>query len=326
MILGQSLEQFKKINSYLFNFRCPICGDSKKNKYKSRGYIYRLNDQMNVKCHNCNYSSRLSNFIKTINPSIYNEYLLDNLGNVTSQKEDIIDTLINKPVIIKDKILHGLQRLDTLSLNHPAINYVIKRKIPRQHWKLFFFTPKFKKYINSIDPSKFEKIENDYPRLIIPYYNEHSVCFGISARAFGSEEPKYYNMKIDENEEFVYGMERINKNEQIYCVEGAIDSLFIPNSIAASGTSFNKSILQELKQNLIVIPDNEPRSPVLVSIVENIIDNGYKIVLWPNSFVYKDINKAIMEGVSQEQLLSIINNNITQGMVAKLNFNSWRKC
>jgi hypothetical protein len=34
-LLGNYLEQYKKLDNYLFNFRCPICGDSKKSKYKS---------------------------------------------------------------------------------------------------------------------------------------------------------------------------------------------------------------------------------------------------------------------------------------------------
>ena len=34
------LQQFKKKRDYLFNFRCPVCGDSKKSKTKARAYLY----------------------------------------------------------------------------------------------------------------------------------------------------------------------------------------------------------------------------------------------------------------------------------------------
>ena len=34
------LQQFKKKRDYLFNFRCPVCGESKKSKTKARAYLY----------------------------------------------------------------------------------------------------------------------------------------------------------------------------------------------------------------------------------------------------------------------------------------------
>ena len=39
---SSSLERFKvkQFNPYLANFRCPICGDSQKNKFKARGFLY----------------------------------------------------------------------------------------------------------------------------------------------------------------------------------------------------------------------------------------------------------------------------------------------
>ena len=36
------LQQFKKKRDYLFNFRCPVCGDSKKSNTKARAYLYRV--------------------------------------------------------------------------------------------------------------------------------------------------------------------------------------------------------------------------------------------------------------------------------------------
>jgi len=40
------LQQFKKKRDYLFNFRCPVCGDSKKSKTKARAYLYRVKNDM----------------------------------------------------------------------------------------------------------------------------------------------------------------------------------------------------------------------------------------------------------------------------------------
>ena len=40
------LGQFKKKGDYLFNFRCPHCGDSKKSKTKARAYLYQVKNDL----------------------------------------------------------------------------------------------------------------------------------------------------------------------------------------------------------------------------------------------------------------------------------------
>ena len=40
------LSQFKKKSDYLYNFRCPHCGDSQKSKTKARAYFYRVKNDM----------------------------------------------------------------------------------------------------------------------------------------------------------------------------------------------------------------------------------------------------------------------------------------
>ena len=37
-LVSSRLEKFKRVKPDLYNFRCPICGDSSKNKTKTRGY------------------------------------------------------------------------------------------------------------------------------------------------------------------------------------------------------------------------------------------------------------------------------------------------
>ena len=64
--LQPRLQQFKKKRDYLFNFRCPVCGDSKKNKTKARAYLYRVKTDMFFKCHNCGAGHNLANLIKLL--------------------------------------------------------------------------------------------------------------------------------------------------------------------------------------------------------------------------------------------------------------------
>ena len=63
-LLSSRLLKFKKVKSHLYNFRCPLCGDSQKNKNKARGYLYRIKNNTNFKCHNCGINISFNNFLK----------------------------------------------------------------------------------------------------------------------------------------------------------------------------------------------------------------------------------------------------------------------
>ena len=70
-LLSSRLSKFKKVKPHLYNFRCPICGDSQKNKNKARGFLYRVKTNTNYKCHNCGVSMSFSNFLKEIDPETH---------------------------------------------------------------------------------------------------------------------------------------------------------------------------------------------------------------------------------------------------------------
>jgi hypothetical protein len=75
--IAPRLSLFKKKSESLYNFRCVFCGDSQKNKHKTRGYVYQSKDHLSFKCHNCNLSCSLDNLISFIDPSIHKAYRLD---------------------------------------------------------------------------------------------------------------------------------------------------------------------------------------------------------------------------------------------------------
>ena len=66
--LSPRLDRFKKVRDYLWNFRCPHCGDSQKHKNKARGYVYRKKTDLFYKCHNCGMGQSVGNLIKDIDP------------------------------------------------------------------------------------------------------------------------------------------------------------------------------------------------------------------------------------------------------------------
>lgn len=329
-LLGSHLRNFKKKNEYLWNYSCPVCGDSKSNKLKARGYIYKYKTGLNVKCHNCGHSTNIGNLIKYVDPNLYKEYVLENYKEGAAPRSAHKDAAIAIPEIIKpqelsDSLLEPLKRIDQMPIDHPAVKYIKSRKIPSKHWHLLYYCSKFKKFVNSIK-FKFTSEENDTPRLIIPYFNNHGKCFAFQGRAFGNEEPRYMTIKVDENQENIFGLDRVNFAKRIYIVEGPIDSLFIPNCIAVSGSSFTSQTIKSLMSNATVVYDNEPRSKEITKLLNKSINAGYSVCIWPDSVEEKDINEMILAGRTSEDILELIENNTYNGIEAQVRFNQWRKC
>jgi transcription elongation factor Elf1 len=329
-LLGTRLRNFAKKNDYLWNYSCPICGDSKKNPRKARGYIYKFKQDLLVKCHKCGYSTNIGNLIKYIDSNLYDEYIVERYKNGATRYNDHKDIAEVLPPTVEidldDSVLDELSRIDRMREDHPAVQYVSNRKIPKDKWSLLYFSPKFKSYVNSITPKFPEPINDEHPRLVIPYFNSHGKVIAFQGRAFGKEEPKYYTIKIDETEEKIYGLERIEFSRRIYVVEGPLDSLFLPNAIAVSGSSFDTPTIRQLLTNATIVMDNEPRSKEITKQLAKYIDKGYNVVMYPDTVVEKDINEMILSGRTPDQILDLINRNTFSGMEAKLRFTEWRKC
>lgn len=331
-ILGSRLRNFKQKNDYLWNYSCPVCGDSSKNKLKARGYIYRAKQDLFVKCHNCGYGTNIGNLIKYVDPMLYDQYVLERYkagATKHNDHKDIKETSLvveKKPTVLTDSILEPLKSLSDLPLTHPAVQYVINRKIPKDKWDLLYFAPKFKAFTNSVTPKFVEPIVDEHPRMIIPYFTNHGKCFAFQARAYGDEEPKYYTIKVDDTQEKIYGLERIDYGKRILVVEGPIDSLFLPNAVAVSGASFDTPTIRSILTNATIIMDNEPRNKDIVKQLEKYIELGYSVCMFPDFIRQKDINEMILHsGMAVDEIVDLINTNTYTGMEAKLIFSTWRK-
>lgn len=324
--ISYKLRNFKKKNDYYWNFSCPICGDSKKNELKARGFVYKNQDRLVYKCHNCGISTSIGGLLKHLDPIVYNEYVLERYKENTSKhmphaKVEQAVPLITQEVST-DLILAGAQPLQS---NEKALQYVVSRKIPQDRWKDLYYVPKFKEFVNKLKYS-FTDTKYDSPRLIIPFYDEDGKCIAFQGRALGTEMPKYITIKLDETQEKLYGLDRMDHNKRVYVTEGPIDSMFIPNAIAVAGAGFNTKFIQAIKDNATLIMDNEPRSKEICKFIEKLIDEDYTVCLWPDTVQQKDINDMVLAGKSVESIMNTINTNTFQGMEAKLKFTEWRKC
>ena len=330
-MVSYKLRNFKQKKQNYWNFSCPICGDSKTNALKARGFVFQHDGRLVYKCHNCSYSSNVGNLIKHLDANLYNEYVLERYKETSNKHNDHIDlketTLVvtqESEEVLYDAILDTVQRVDTLPDSHPAKRYIIERQIPRDKWNLFYYTDKFKDWSNKYK-FQFMNLETDHPRLIIPFFNKHGKVFMYQGRGLNGEQPKYIAVKLDEKEEKIYGLERVNYANKVYVVEGPIDSIFLPNAIAVGGADFDVPLVASIKSNCVLIPDNEPRNKEIVKMIGKYVEKGYAVCLWPDTVKEKDINEMILAGRSADQILDTINTNTFQGMEAKLRFSTWKK-
>ena len=320
--ISSRLGQFKKKTDYLFNFRCPHCGDSQKSKTKARAYFYRVKNDMFFKCHNCGQGQSLANFIKQIDPKMYEHYLLERYKKsapATPKPEFEFE-----PVKFKDTtLLDKLKKISDLTPDHPARLYCENRKIPKKYFDILYLAEKFMTLVNEVKPNTY-KVTKDQPRLIIPFFDTAGEVFAFQGRAFGNEQPKYITIKLDENKQKVYGLERINFAEHIHIVEGPIDSLFVDNCLAAGGADlFLKNKITN--DQITYIFDNEPRNKEIVDRMYKVIEQDFNIVIWPDDIQLKDVNDMISSGLTKEKVSDIIHNNTYSKLSAMTKLNYWKK-
>ena len=325
-LLSTRLPKFKRKSEYLFNFRCPHCGDSKRSTTKARGFVYKKKNDMFFKCHNCGMGQSLGNLIKFLDPNLYKEYIFERFkdGKPTADKPefDFKPSKILKSKNRYDKALDELQRFSELVTTHPAKKFIHDRFIPKEHWDKFYFCPKFYEWTNEIVPNKFPSLRDDHPRVVIPFYDRAGNFFAFQGRAFGKEQPKYITIKFDETKEKIYGLERLDLNKPVMITEGPIDSLFLDNAIALAGADANLKIQPE---QCTMIFDNEPRNKEIVKRMIGAVNKKYNVAVFPNTLKYKDINDMIIAGKTSAEIQTLISNNTHCGMAALQHINNWKR-
>ena len=270
-IISPQLQKFKKKGNTLWNFRCPYCGDSQKNKTKARGFVYQKKNDLFFKCHNCDVGTTVGKLIEYLDSKTYKDYIMERYktgsggtkGTITPKPE----FKFNAPVFNKNKsskgtkvarspesIVKELKSISELPHEHPARKIVEQRKLPQNSLKDLFLCPEFYKFTNKLIPNKFPSLDGDHPRLMIPFRNEEGEIFAYQGRAFGIETPKYITIKLKDRDK-IFGLDKVDKSKHFYVCEGPLDSLFIDNCLAVGGSDFDR-----LEGDFTVIFDNEPRN------------------------------------------------------------------
>ena len=311
-LVSSRLQKFKRVKPDLYNFRCPICGDSKKNRSKTRGYLYAIKANVNFKCHNCGASMSLNNFLKTLDPVIQKQYAFEKFKDGHTGRNFVVEEpefKFEAPKFSPKVDLPRASEIPTAKL------YLEKRGLDSTK---FYYTDKFKAWVNTI-VEKFDNIEYDEPRIIIPLIYENQLI-GFQGRALGPNSVKYITIMLEENAPKVYGIDKINEKEPIYIVEGPFDSHFLDNSVAMVGADLDTRPFGW--SNYIWVFDNEPRNREIVNRISKTIDRGEQVVIWPNNILEKDLNDMVLSG---HDVQTVIKSNTYVGLEAKLKFNTWKR-
>jgi transcription elongation factor Elf1 len=312
-LISIRLQKFKKVKDNLYNFRCPICGDSERSKNKARGYLYRVKNNTNFKCHNCGVNISFNNFLKKVDSEVYKQYTFEKFKEGNTGKNFVVEE--PKFNFESPKFKQKLD-LPKASSNSDAKKYLESRKLNPDN---YYYTEKFKEWTNSFKLI-FDDTSKDEPRIIIPLFYQNRLVGYQGRSLLHHSKIKYITIMLEDQAPKIYGIDNLKKEETIYVTEGPFDSTFIPNAIALCGADGDLS--KWGISNPVWIYDNEPRNSEIVSRYASTIARGEKIVIWPNSIKEKDINEMILSGL---EVQSVIESNTYSGLEAKLKFTTWKK-
>jgi DNA-directed RNA polymerase subunit RPC12/RpoP len=314
-IISPRLQKFAKKKDYLYNFRCPYCGDSAKNKNRARGFFFLMKSDMVYKCHNCGIGRNLANFLKDIDVNVHDQYVMERFKQGTTGRSSNVKEpkfKFDKPVFEKTDI--DLKKISDLNITHPARSYLQSRNIPEKYFSQIYFAEDF---------ATWAKLETKVkePRIVLPLRTVDGKLFGYQGRSLDKNTKlRYITVLLDNEHPKLYGLDRIDTKNTIYITEGPFDSLFLSNSMAMCGADVSLDTNQF--PDRVFVFDNEPRNKQIVDRYEKTIASGEQVVIWPKEVQEKDINDMVLAG---RDVRTMVESNVYSGLEAKVKLIDWKK-
>lgn len=322
-IISTSLRNFTTKKADEWNFSCPLCGDSQKDKRKRRGYIFLYKNNYFFKCHNCQLSLRFDKFLEQFDQNLYNSYLLEVLS---SKPNTTKDTKVSVPI---KKITVDLPKLCDLPTTHMANQYYHSRQLPEAGKELLYYTNDFKNFQQkTIQNPKYDNLEPYDKRIVIPYYDFDGNFIGCQGRSLNpNTKLRYITAKL-ENCDFplIFGLNTVDYSQKIYVLEGAFDSLLIPNAIAVNTSNLvrvSEFFSEKVLNNMVMVHDHQPRNPPIMQEMHKSIQKNFQVCIFPSNIMGKDLNEMHLHG---HNVYDIIKENTFQGMDANIRFLNYKRC
>jgi transcription elongation factor Elf1 len=331
-MISHRLRNFKRKQDYVWNFSCPLCGDSKKNVLKARGYVYKKGNNLFYSCKNCGIGTSVGKLLEQIDGSLYKEYILERYKAGDSGTSNYTKPTFNVPSprfdkLDKQKQFEHAEFCFDLPSGHFCLDYLKNRQIPKDFYSQLLFTSHYKQFIDTLVPNHGKKLVDD-ARLIIPFYDVYNNLIAVSGRALETNDKtlRYITIRTTDSEEkLVFGMDRVSLHEPVRIVEGPIDSLFVKNCVASGDSSLTTVAENISAGKKVLIFDNEPRNKEIVKLMQDAIKSNHNIVIWPNTIQSKDVNEMVVSGISPDEIEAIISSNTFSGLEAQTKFVFWKK-
>ena len=340
-LLSPSLDHFVQKHPHVFNFRCPLCGDSEQNARKARGYCFNKSTTLIYKCHNCGIALPFSALLKRSSRRLFDEYMLEKLKETPQSKTDeetFADTFANAVVGATLLVAPG-PGSSVVPLSDPSTRtpgplnsvyeYVRKRQVPECEMGRLWATIHAHTYLLPlVGDDKAAKVKDGEPYLVLPLTQTMGQFgwYGAQFRLLSRKE--YITYKWSENETLkVFGLDRWVPAELTYMVEGPLDSLFLPNALAAcSSDLMGVTHIMEDRQVMdprdprVFVWDNEPRNKEVTRLMRQAISMRERIVIWPREYP-KDINDMALQGID---VVAAVQKHTYQGLRAELEYQRWK--
>ena len=302
-----------------YSARCPICGDSKRNKLSKRFHLYTKSsfDGDVVKCFNgdCEYSGTMYSFLKDQHPYLLSSYIQEMKGEKINfiqeflkGEEPDIDTDIPESLFIPELLFDIPDIFKPISKNSYAYEYLISRKIPEE---------KHKHFLEVVSPFIFkddDKEKNLEGYIIIPLYYGKKL-YGFTSRSTKTKD--FYTRIPEENSGWkVWNLLNVDLNKPLYIFEGTFDALSIEsdNVVACLGADFPEEILKKVKEPVFVY-DNTNIDLTGAKKALKYAKSNKKVMVWPDTG-FKDFNAILVKGGTREKLQKFLDTNVYQGLSA----------
>ena len=301
-LLAVSGTKIGKTSNVDIAVRCPICGDSQKNKNSTRLHLYHKNGKDGIQCFNgdCEINGRVVNvynFLKNFYPNLLENYKRENfIQNMNHLSADSIDVFADIAENIKSNqqsiqtnqqkpvLTHNLfQYFENIIEHEEAISYLAKRGFD-------YFNSKYDWYFGKQDLKIGDKLYKLTNALIIPLYYGGEM-YGFYSRNIYNKE--FFTYMPEQNIGFkIFNWFQIDKEKETYIFEGIFDALSMreDNVIALMGAKIPEERLKELKKPVFVL-DND-KTGILNSI--EYARKGYTVYIQPDIYREKDMNELML--------------------------------
>jgi hypothetical protein len=331
--LSPQLKMFKDRGKNHFGFRCPYCGDSRKNQFAARGSAFPSpnGNSLIIGCFNCNMPKiNLLKFLEDQDNSLAKEYRIKRFkGKIrTDEFESLVDPIVEPEIENDLPNLLGLGQVFPVSLSSTSMNYLKGRFIEKMDD--IYFTKNTLEIIEKFRPET-KKLElfKDKAAIVFPLMTIEKHVYGVQLR-FLEGDFRYLTIMIDRRFAKVYGLHEVDINKDIWVTEGIFDAKMFDNNLAnLDAALYSVSEKTKLpKEKFILVFDNENRNSDVMKSMKKGISMGYRVFFWPkNSKEFgKDLNE--IRGNSPEYFKNLIDNRysfVSSGLSADLKMKEFLK-